>query len=74
MHRHLTLSEVTRLQGKLGKATACDVTGGMFGKITELIPAVEKDIPVTIVNALEPRNICRTLQGEEVKGTLIERE
>lgn len=74
MFEHLTLSELKKLQSKLGKATACDVTGGMFGKITELVPAVEEQIPVTIVNAMEPRNICRALQAVEVKGTLIEKE
>ena len=71
---NLTLGELKKLQGKLGKATACDVTGGMFGKVAELIPAVEQKIPVIVVNAKEPRNICKALQGAEVKGTLIKKE
>jgi isopentenyl phosphate kinase len=71
---NLTLGELKKLQGKLGKATACDVTGGMFGKMAELIPAVEQKIPVIVVNAKEPRNICKALQGAEVKGTLIKKE
>jgi isopentenyl phosphate kinase len=74
MFSNLTLSELKKLQGKLGKATACDVTGGMFGKMAELIPAVEEKIPVMVVNAKEPRNVCRALQGAEVKGTLIKKE
>jgi isopentenyl phosphate kinase len=74
MFDHLTLDELKKLQSKLGKATACDVTGGMYGKMTELVPAVEQRIPVTVVNAKEPRNICRALQGAKVKGTLIEKE
>ena len=74
MFDHLTLGELKKLQSKLGKATACDVTGGMYGKMTELVPAVEQRIPVTVVNAKEPRNICRALQGAKVKGTLIEKE
>ena len=74
MFEHLTLEELRKLQGKLGKATACDVTGGMFGKMAELIPAIEQKIPVTIVNATEPRYVCRALQGEKVKGTIIEKE
>lgn len=73
MFEHLTLGELKKLQGKLGKATACDVTGGMFGKMSELIPAIEHEIPVTIVNATQPRNVCRVLQGEKIRGTLIEK-
>lgn len=73
MFEHLTLGELKKLQGKLGKATACDVTGGMFGKMSELIPAIEHEIPVTIVNATQPRNVCRALQGEKIRGTLIEK-
>jgi isopentenyl phosphate kinase len=74
MFEHLTLGELKKLQGKLGKATACDVTGGMFGKMIELIPVIEQKIPVTIINATQPRYVCRALQGEKVKGTTIMKE
>jgi isopentenyl phosphate kinase len=71
---HLTLEELKKLQGKLGKSNACDVTGGMFGKIAELIPALEQGIPVKIVNASKPNYIYKALKGEKVEGTLIEKE
>jgi isopentenyl phosphate kinase len=74
MFEHLTLGELKKLQGKLGKATACDVTGGMLGKMTELMPAIEQKIPVTIINATQPRYVCRALRGEKVKGTTIMKE
>ncbi|MDI6690952.1 MAG: isopentenyl phosphate kinase [Candidatus Bathyarchaeota archaeon] len=74
MFKHLTLEELKKLQANFGKPTACDVTGGMFGKIAELIPAIEKGIPVTIVNASKPNYIYKTLKGEKVEGTLIEKE
>jgi isopentenyl phosphate kinase len=74
MLEHLTLEELKKFQSKLGKPTACDVTGGMLGKLAELIPAVEKEIPVTIVNATKPGFVCRVLDGEMVKGTRIEKE
>lgn len=74
MLEHLTLEELKKLQSKLGKPTACDVTGGMFGKLAELIPAVEKEIPVTIVNATKPGFVRMALEGEKVKGTRIEKE
>ena len=71
---HLTLEELKKLHGKLGRSDACDVTGGMFGKIAELIPALEQGIPVKIVNASKPNYIYKVLKGEKVEGTLIEKE
>jgi isopentenyl phosphate kinase len=74
MFTHLTLEELKKLQSKLGKPTTCDVTGGMIGKIAELIPAIEHGVPVTIVNATKPNYIYKVLKGEKVEGTLIEKE
>jgi len=71
---HLTLAELGKLQGKLGKSMACDVTGGMFGKIAELLSVVEKGIPVTIVNATKPNYVYKSLKGEKVEATIIEKE
>jgi len=70
MLQHLTLEDVKKLQNSL-KPSPHDVTGGMFGKIAELIPAIERSIPVTIVNATKPNNIYRALKREKVEGTLI---
>jgi isopentenyl phosphate kinase len=74
MFNHLTLEELKKIQSQLGGSSACDVTGGMFGKIAELLPAVEHGIPVIIVNATKPKYIYKALKGEKVKGTLIEKE
>lgn len=74
MFKHLTLEELKRLESKLGKPTTCDVTGGMFGKIVELLPAIEQGIPVTIVNATKPNYIYKVIKGKKVKGTIIEKE
>ena len=71
---HLTLSEVRKLKDNIAKPTASDVTGGMFGKITELLPVVEQGIPVSIVNATKPNYIYKALRGERTGGTLIEKE
>jgi isopentenyl phosphate kinase len=73
LYAHLTLQELKDVQGKLGKSTATDVTGGMLGKITELIPAIEQGIPVTIVNAARPNYIYKALIGEKVEGTIIKK-
>ena len=74
MFERITLKELKELQSKLGKSTACDVTGGMFGKIAELIPVIEQGIPVTIVNATKPNYIYKVLKGERVRSTFIEKD
>jgi len=71
---HLTLEELRKLSDKIGKPSACDVTGGMPGKVMELLPAIEHGIPVTIVNATKPNYIYKALRGEKVEGTSIEKE
>jgi isopentenyl phosphate kinase len=70
----LSLGELRDLQRFVGKSTACDVTGGMLGKIQELVPALEHGIRVTVVNAAKPGRIYRALKGESVEGTVIEKE
>ena len=71
LFKHLNREELERLQSKFCKPTVRDVTGGMFGKIVELLPAVESGIPVTIMNATKPGNICRVLEGKPVQGTIV---
>jgi len=71
---HLTLKELKNSQQGIGKSTFCDVTGGMFGKIAELVPAIEQGIPVTILNAMKPNVVFKALKAEKVEGTLIEKE
>ena len=69
----LTLKELREIQGKLAKPSTTDVTGGMLGKANELLPAVEKGIPVSIVNGAKANRVYRALAGEKVEGTLIEK-
>jgi isopentenyl phosphate kinase len=74
LFEHLTLEELKKLQSKFGKTVARDVTGGMGGKMAELVPAVEMRISVTVINALKPRYVYKALRGEFVQGTNIEKE
>lgn len=74
MFRRLKPEELKELQSKLDKPTARDVTGGMFGKVVELLPAVERGIPVTMVNASKPGYVCRVLEGKPVEGTVVKKE
>ena len=69
----ITLNELkTNKYGIKGSRTI-DVTGGMKRKMTELIPAIERDIPAMIVNAKKPLRLYKALKGEEVIGTTIEK-
>jgi len=70
---HVVLEELKRLRHRIEEAKVVDVTGGMLGKVLELIPTVERGIPVIIVNAAKPGNIYKALKGERVVGTIIEK-
>ncbi len=68
---HLSLDEVRNLVSSLGESTSTDVTGGMFGKISELITAVEKGIEVIVMNASKPGRMQEVLAGRDFIGTRI---
>jgi isopentenyl phosphate kinase len=74
LYTHLTLIELKRIQDRLGTSISSDVTGGMLGKVAELIPVVEKGIPITMVNAAKANRTLKALMGVKVEGTLIEKE
>ncbi len=67
----LSLREAKRLVSSLGRSTSTDVTGGMFGKISELITAVENGIEVVVVNASRPGRLLAALEGQDFVGTRI---
>lgn len=70
----ITLRELKSVLHNIGKARAVDVTGGMLGKMSELIPAVEAGVEAFIVSAKEEGNVYKTLKKEKVIGTLVEKE
>ena len=72
-YKHLTLAELKQIQPKIGKSTEKDVTGGMAGKICELIPAIEQGVRVTITGATKGLSIFRALTDQSVMGTEIEK-
>jgi isopentenyl phosphate kinase len=69
----LNLKELKELQPKLGKAAGTDVTGGMAGKMAELIPAIEAGVHVTVTGATKRLSIYRALTDQSVLGTEIEK-
>jgi isopentenyl phosphate kinase len=68
------LSKLKREHNWIDRAQVTDVTGGMYGKIIELIPAIEQGAKILIVNGTKRGTIRRALCNEKVKGTIIERE
>ena len=72
IHR-VTLEELNTKKHAIEGSKATDVTGGMLGKIIELIPAIRQDIQTLIVNATKSLRIFKALKGETVIGTIIEK-
>lgn len=72
------LIEKISLQGlkgmltEIGGARTPDVTGGMLGKMVEMIPAIERGIKVSIINAKKPGRIYKALKNKDVLGTKLE--
>ncbi|PVX25322.1 MAG: hypothetical protein CW691_04905 [Candidatus Bathyarchaeum sp.] len=71
--RQVTLEELKAQKHEIEGSTATDVTGGMLGKMHELVPAIEKNIQTLIVNATKPLRVYKALKGEEVIGTIIKK-
>jgi len=70
--KHISLPELENIQHKIEEVKVPDVTGGMRGKMLELIPVVAHGIKVTIVNATKTNIVYRALMSEKVIGTTIE--
>ena len=58
---------------RIEETKVTDVTGGMLGKISELIPAINNGIQALVVNATKEQHIYEALKGEKI-GTLIRKE
>jgi isopentenyl phosphate kinase len=71
--QHIPLQELRKLHHKIEENKVTDVTGGMFGKMMELMPAVEKGIQAMIINAAKSDNVYKALKSEKVSGTVIKR-
>ena len=71
--KRVTLEELKTQKHEIEGAKATDVTGGMLGKMQELIPAIEQNIQALVVNATKPLRVYKALRGEEVICTIIEK-
>jgi isopentenyl phosphate kinase len=70
----VTLAELTKTLAGIREATSLDVTGGMYGKMVELIPAIEQGATITMVNALKANRLHQALRGDHSIGTQITRK
>jgi isopentenyl phosphate kinase len=70
----ITVTELNDSLEGICKATNVDVTGGMYGKMIELIPAIKQGATVTIINALKANRLTQALRGDHVIGTQITRK
>ena len=64
-----SIEDLDALEG----TTNVDVTGGMVGKIKELLYLADLGIESKIINAEVKDNIYKVLENENVKGTVISR-
>ena len=67
----IRLGELRERLGGIGGSVAMDVTGGMQGKIAELIPALEKGVGIKIINAKKTNRLYKALTSQRVKGTEV---
>ena len=71
--QRVTLEDLQTHKHEIKGSKATDVTGGMMGKMHELIPVIEQNIQTLIVNATKPLRVFKALRGEKVTGTIIEK-
>ena len=67
--RFSSIEDLDALEG----TTNIDVTGGMVGKIKELLYLADLGIESKIINAEVEDNIFKVLENKDVKGTIISR-
>ncbi|MBS7643346.1 isopentenyl phosphate kinase family protein [Candidatus Bathyarchaeota archaeon] len=67
----LNFEELNRVKLAMSGSTSLDVTGGMLGKVTELMSVVKRGVEVIIVNASMPNRVYQALLNEDVVGTTL---
>ena len=65
-------NDLSQFESDIGASAGVDVTGGMRGKLEELLELADRGTESVIFNAGKKGNITRALKGESV-GTRIVR-
>jgi isopentenyl phosphate kinase len=68
----ITLLQLNEMLHDIRGSRAVDVTGGMFGKASELMNLTGVNTQVLILNAAKEGNVYKALKGEKVIGTIVE--
>ena len=68
---NLDAVELQEWTKRAGPANVPDISGGMKGKLAEILPAVRAGIKVVIINLSNPRRLQRAIAGKPVKGTTL---
>jgi len=71
--QNLDIATLREWVEKAGPANVPDVSGGMRGKLAEMLPVVRAGIKVTIINLNHPQRLQRAIAGKPVRGTTISR-
>ncbi|MEM1657451.1 MAG: isopentenyl phosphate kinase [Candidatus Jordarchaeales archaeon] len=66
----LTCDELEKIAMQAGESRGIDVTGGMAGKLAEIINIASRGVEVVVTNAMKKGNILQALLGKEV-GTVV---
>jgi isopentenyl phosphate kinase len=69
--RAITPSNLDQVKESLSGSGGVDVTGGMYGKIMELMELTGSGVTSCVFNAEKPGNTAGFLKGEKIEGTLI---
>jgi isopentenyl phosphate kinase len=69
--RAITPSDLEGVKASLSGSGGVDVTGGMYGKVMELMGLAEAGVRSMVFNAEKSGNVARFLRGEDIEGTLI---
>ncbi len=68
---NITPANIKEVDGLLAGSEGVDVTGGMRGKIAELMALTEAGIPSRVFNAAQPGTVIKFLKKTLAEGTLI---
>jgi len=72
--KKITPANINKVNSLLAGSGGVDVTGGMQGKIAELMELAQAGIPSRIFNADKPGNVVKFLKNDLTEGTLISGE
>ncbi len=72
--KEITPANIGNIQKTLSGSKGVDVTGGMQGKITELMALAGAGIPSRVFNAEKPGNVAKFLRKDLNEGTFIRGE